>query len=686
MDLAGLQIGEQLGRGAMGVVHRAFDPASQRQVALKILLAGSADRFEREGVLSARLDHPSIVRVHTSGVREGRPCLVYELIEGGRTLTDALGEGCSLKRAVELLRDTARGLGHAHARGVIHRDVKPDNVLIDGEGRAKVTDFGLAASKGLDQLTVTGAVLGTPLYMAPETLGGAKELVGPATDVWALGAILYEALAGLPPYSGDSLVSLSVQVIDAPVPPIQASRAAPPALLAVAKRALEKDPQDRHPNGDAFADDLDAYLRGELVAPRGSGTRLLVALAGVVLVVAAFVLGGAYLPGSSQGALSPTPRASASLTPTPSETSGLEDAEALVKIGDLLERYLALRRWWKQAPPRHPQRRLVSRALRRCLSKPLRVGALGEGKERVTASFAPGGRILASGQRSGSVLSWEGTRIEWSHTGSNRAGTCRLPKGEVLWWTVQPLQLRAYGPLGGAAPALSLGRFEARYLAASPDSKRLAIFGGDPDQVLILAWPEGSILRKIKLPAVPHAMLFDRAGDLWVGVGLSQPNSFTTLRGEVLKIDVKTGRIRGRTGSKTLAGSAPLSLALDPLSGETLLGLSSGDLVRLDAEAQKLGSLPAFVAGDVLNRTFPLGIKAMVFNSSGDRLWIALNNLEKVNGLVEIDWKRKKQIRRIDFGEESESLMLSADETLLLRGTRGARWELWAAGLKGQGD
>lgn len=666
----------------MGVVHRAFDPGTQRQVALKVLLAGSADRFEREGVLSARLDHPNIVRVHASGVREGRPCLVYELVEGGRTLHDAMATGCSLEEGVRLLRDAARGLGHAHARGVIHRDVKPENVLIDSVGRAKVADFGLAASKGLDQLTVTGTVLGTPLYMAPETLGGIKEQVGPPTDVWALGAILYELLAGTPPFSGESLVTLSVQVVEASIPPIDSSREVPPALLAVAKRALQKAPEDRYPDADALAQDLDAYLRGELQAPSGGGRWPLVLAILVALAVVAAVA-GAIAARDQSATRSPAPDSPLpTATPSPTATATpLAPLSGVLKIADPLERYLAIRRWLEAAPADHPERRLAQRGLRRLLPKPLRSGEVGGDQERVVAAFAPGGRILAAGQRGGLVSAWEGTKRIWITQPSPkrlRGGTLGLAKGRALWWTTKPLWLRPYGPAGPKARPRKLGPHAARLVAASPNSKRLAVACLGPNRVLIVDWPQGDIRHEVPLPSDPHSLMFDRKGRIWIGVGLSMADSFTTNDGQVIVIGAARGRVLRRCEIR--AGSAPHSLALDPLSGETLLGLSSGDLMRLSPQAEKLGSVPAFKEGDVLTRTFRAGLKVQVFDRAGERYWVAINSLETESYLAEIDWKAKRLVREMPVSEETETLVLSRDETLLLRGNRSGRWELWGSG------
>src|SRR5688572_26516276 len=184
----------------MGLVLRARDRVSGREVALKVsLCAGDgerSERFAREGQLTAALDHPGIVRVHDSGVADGRPFLVYELVEAARTLEQAW-EGLDRDGRVRLVLEVARAVGHAHGRGVIHRDLKPENILVDRDGRARVTDFGLAAALDLDRLTHTGVLLGTPLYMAPEQVAGlADALRSPRVDVWALGVLLYLALTG----------------------------------------------------------------------------------------------------------------------------------------------------------------------------------------------------------------------------------------------------------------------------------------------------------------------------------------------------------------------------------------------------------------------------------------------------------------------------------------------------------
>ena len=290
-----------LGVGGMGEVWRAGDVGAGREVAIKLLKADERDaaalaRFRREGEATASLDHPGILRVHASGVApDGQAFIVYELVDRARSLADLFGE-VDLRRRVELLRDAARGLGHAHARGVVHRDVKPDNVLVDPEGRVRVADFGLALVPGRERLTQTGALMGTPSYMAPEQACGERARIGPWTDVWSLGVMLYEALTGEVPFQAGSLVQLIAQITSKPpLPPRQRASSTPPELEAVCLRALRQSPEERHPHAQAFADDLAAWLEGRPIAaapppPRRARPLLLLLLALPVLPAAAWVL------------------------------------------------------------------------------------------------------------------------------------------------------------------------------------------------------------------------------------------------------------------------------------------------------------------------------------------------------------------------------------------------------------
>jgi serine/threonine-protein kinase len=269
---ARFELGPELGRGSFGVVWRARERHSRRDVALKVLYAEDAleprrlERFRREGEVTAGLTHPSIVKVHGAGDVEGVPWLAYELIDGATTLGQALPR---LDRAarVRLVLDVARALGHAHARGVVHRDVKPDNVLVHADGRARLADFGLAAAQGQARITRSGAMIGTPQFMSPEQFAGKRDDIGPASDVWATGVVLYQALTGELPFRGATVMELGAAIQSAtPRAPRALDPTVPAALEAICLKALAREPQDRYPDGDALAHDLAAFLEGRPVS------------------------------------------------------------------------------------------------------------------------------------------------------------------------------------------------------------------------------------------------------------------------------------------------------------------------------------------------------------------------------------------------------------------------------------
>jgi hypothetical protein len=309
----GYEVVGELGRGAVGVVLRARDPLG-REVALKTLQAAGQDatalaRFRREAEALAALDHPNVVKVHAAGDVAGRPYLVCELIAGARPL-DQLAPSTSLEARVLLVRDAARGLGHAHGRGIVHRDVKASNLLVDETGRVRVTDFGLAMFEDGQRLTQTGFMVGTPLFMAPEQLAADRSSIGPASDVWGLGVVLYQALTGRLPFDGETLPAL-IKVIRAgqPVPPRELAPQVSPFVEAVCLRALALRPADRWASGAAMADALDAALRGE-----ASGS----ALRGRWRPwwLGALVAGGAVVVGAAWSVV-PTTRAPVSPTTPP---------------------------------------------------------------------------------------------------------------------------------------------------------------------------------------------------------------------------------------------------------------------------------------------------------------------------------------------------------------------------------
>ncbi len=269
------RIEAELGRGGMGVVFRAHDATAGHQVALKVTLGEvgtrQRERFLREGRITASLDHPNILKVYAAGEAEGTLFLAYELVEGARSLKEAFAER-DLPARVTLVRDAAEALGHAHARGVVHRDVKPDNLLVDAQGRLRVADFGLAGSQSLGRMTRTGAQIGTPAYMAPEQVRGQRERIGPPADVWALGVVLYEALTGERPFRGPTLTELYDQILAArPTPPGAGRPQVPADLEAICLQALAPQPSRRYRDAAALARDLERAREGRRVHARGRG-------------------------------------------------------------------------------------------------------------------------------------------------------------------------------------------------------------------------------------------------------------------------------------------------------------------------------------------------------------------------------------------------------------------------------
>lgn len=281
---------EELGRGGMGVVYRARQRSLGRIVALKVILRGEwaseedRARFLAEASAAAQLSHPHVVPIHEVGEHEGQPYFSMQYVEGS-TLADRLAIGpLPGREAAELLVPICRAIAAAHARGILHRDLKPSNILLDTEGRGFVTDFGLAkrisgapGAGGVPESlapaprTLTGAILGTPGYMAPEQAAGERGRLGPATDVYALGAILYAMLTGRAPFQAASPIDTVLMVLEQdPPPPRLLNPRADPELELIALKALQKPTDLRYESAAALAEDLERYLRHEPISARSS--------------------------------------------------------------------------------------------------------------------------------------------------------------------------------------------------------------------------------------------------------------------------------------------------------------------------------------------------------------------------------------------------------------------------------
>jgi serine/threonine protein kinase len=275
------KVEELVGHGGMSSVYKARDALLERHVALKILHEQYStdedfvERFKREARSVAQLQHPNIVTVIDRGEENGRQFIVFEYIEGENLKEHVVRQGrLDVREALEIADEVARGLAFAHGQGLIHRDVKPQNVLLNGDGRAKVTDFGIARTLDVDGMTQTGTVLGTSNYIAPEQASG--QPVDAHSDVYALGAVLYELLAGEVPFPGESFVAVAMKHMHEPAPNLlDVRRDVPLRVAAAVDRALEKDPEQRFPTMDAFAAELEACLAELDQGPDGDKTMVI---------------------------------------------------------------------------------------------------------------------------------------------------------------------------------------------------------------------------------------------------------------------------------------------------------------------------------------------------------------------------------------------------------------------------
>jgi serine/threonine-protein kinase len=273
---------EEIARGGMGVVYRARHRGLKRLVALKMILSGrmatdeERQRFLREAELAANLDHPNIVPIYEVDEQGDRPYFSMKLIEG-ESLSRQIGRFRDDPRAAaRLVSILARAVHYAHGKGFLHCDLKPSNVLIEAQGRPYLTDFGLARRTGVDSsLSISGTILGTPSYMAPEQATGSRAGLGPTTDVYGLGAVLYELLTGRAPFRAPTIMETVVQVLERdPAAPRELRPEVPRDLESICLKCLEKAPKDRYTTAAALADELDNYLQGDGIEAAGVASRL----------------------------------------------------------------------------------------------------------------------------------------------------------------------------------------------------------------------------------------------------------------------------------------------------------------------------------------------------------------------------------------------------------------------------
>lgn len=622
------ELGPVLGRGGFGAVHRARERASGREVALKLLqvdraAAGATARFLREAAVAAALDHPGLVKVHGVGSFGSRPSIVYELVEGARPL-DEVARTLDQRRRVELVRDAARAVGHAHARGALHRDLKPDNLLVDADGRVRVTDFGLALVEGQERLTRTGALVGTPLFMAPEQFQGGRT-VGAQADVWSLGVVLYQALTGQLPFGGESLLALAAEVDAArPRPPRSIDPAVDPAVEAVCLAALERDPARRPADGEALAAALDEALTGGGARRRPLGV--------AVLALGALVVAGAAL---AAGSRRPAPR--------------LDEAPA----ADAQEAQDA------QAPPAPgegaaPARRLTERQL---------VAGLGPGLER-WAVWVDDARFVTGGIDD-AVRLWDGVTGEELRAWPLRANAAvRLPGGRLV------VSARADG-LHRLDPDLP----DTARCLARPVSQLVArggrVVARTADQVLLL---DGSASRVVAPVPCSAPTRFDLSHDgalLAVGTGEAGTDLST---GPVLLFALDPGPRLLR--EVTVPGRAR-ALRFFADGRRLLVGTTSDQLIVVDVETGEI--MRRLTAGALTDSTLRRAahsgsVRAVAVTPDGRRAF-SISDRRGAQGLELRAWDPDAGVEAagvVLLDGSAETLDLSPDGAALLVGTKGA--------------
>lgn len=693
----------ELGRGAMGVVYRARDRSLGREVALKLLMPNhnerAIERLRREGELTARLSHPGVVTLHSAGVAGGFPYLAYELVTPARTLAAVL-PSLDLPARLQILLKVSRALAHAHHRGVIHRDVKPENVLIDASGAPKVADFGLAAAQDLARLTQTGAMLGTPSFMAPEQLSmRSKSPVGPPADVWSLGVMLYEMLTDELPFAADSVMDLALKIAGSdPSPPNERVANLDPGAVAVCLKALRRDSSERYVDAGAFADDLLAVIEGRtpeaLRKPNTKTLRVpaLLGVAGLLVAIGA----GTYLA-VGKGSAPPEGEATeanqeASLPDAGqagargSTTLNAADAAAqLRKVLATSDPPKKLRAAWsllRGRPPELQRTRALNLVKRLGREHPLRVLAHGERAEKardvVKARFV-GDDLITWAFRG--VRRWRlPDGVGQSVPGPSQIQDLEASGGDVLIYAPND-QGSAVTRLGStkslSVPALERVE-DLRQLTYTRKGEALAFLTKGPAP-MVIDLKNGVVRRLDSKHGHPLRIAFSPDGKRLLSLH-GVLNLVGLREGVAVLWDVSAPKLL--TTHKTPVGCVQAAYSRD--GKRIALGSASGHVLLYNDELEPLGRFktPGASAGQILQGLGHSGhIRGLAFSKTGRWLFSCAKGILGVGHELRCwDVKSRELVWEVvDLKRFPESLAVSASGAYLAIGTSDGVCEVWIA-------